>query len=53
MEILEGQVQLEQNKKKLASNEKQAIRIIDSECYDIREKMSEINILNIHKINIY
>lgn len=39
--------------KKLASNEKQAIRIIDSECYDIREKMSEINILNIHKINIY
>ena len=39
--------------KKLANNEKQAIRIIDSEYYDIREKMSEINILNIHKINIY
>ena len=34
--------------RKLASKQKQAIRIIGDECYDLRQK-----ILNVHKINIY
>ena len=39
--------------KKLATKQKQAIRIIDNEYYDMWEKTSGMKILNVRKINIY
>lgn len=40
--------------KKLASKQKQAIKMNNSnKCYDIRGKISEMKILNVHKTDIY
>ena len=39
--------------KKLASKQKQALRIVNNEFTDIRERMVRMKVLNIYKINIY
>ena len=39
--------------KKLASKQKQAIRIFENENYNIKESMTKMKILNIYKLNIY
>ena len=39
--------------KKLASKQKQALRIIDNENIDIREIMLRMKVLNVYKLNIY
>ena len=38
---------------KLSSKQKQALRIINNESIDIREKMVKMKVLNVYKINIY
>ena len=39
--------------KKLASKQKQAIRIFENENYNIKESMTKMKILKIYKLNIY
>ena len=39
--------------KKLASKQKQALRILNNEFTDIREIMVRMKVLNIYKLNIY
>ena len=47
-------VQYKYNKtKKLASKQKQALRILNNEFTDIREIMIRMEVLNIYKLNIY
>ena len=39
--------------KKLASKQKQALRIVNNEFMDIREIMVRMKVVNIYKLNIY